>query len=64
MSHDSEFIKLNNAKNAFIAGSLDSWAIIIKENPEMIPTVIKDMKEMALSLKKSAGVLIFQDGTQ
>lgn len=52
--------KINNAKNAFIAGCLDSWAIIIEENPELIPTVIKDMKEIANSLKKSAGVIIFE----
>ena len=39
--------RMNNAKNAFIAGCLDSWAVIIEENPELIPTVIKDMKELA-----------------
>ena len=51
--------RMNNAKNAFIAGALDSWAILLQENPEMISTITKDMKEMASSLKKSAGVLIF-----
>lgn len=64
MSYDNEFLKLYKAKNAFIAGSLDSWAFIIEECPEMIPTIIKDMKDMALSLKKSAGVIILNDDTE
>ena len=53
--------KFNNAKNAFVAGALDTWAILLEENPEMIHTVIKDMKEMATSLKKSSGVIIFKE---
>ncbi len=64
MSFDEKVVKLNKAKNAFIAGALDSWAIIIEESPEMIPTIIKDMKEMALSLKKSAGVIILNDASE
>ena len=61
MSNDEETIKLFKAKNAYIAGALDSWAIIIEENPEMIQTIVKEMKEMANMLKKSAGVVIFKD---
>jgi len=53
--------KFHNAKNAFLAGALDSWSIILEENPEMYHTVIKDMKEMATALKKSAGVIIFKE---
>lgn len=53
--------KLNKAKNAFFAGALDSWAIILDENPEMMGIVIKDMKKLANSLKKSAGVIIFDE---
>jgi len=61
MSYDGETIRCIKAKNAFIAGSLDSWAIIMEEQPEMIPTIINQMKEMALSLKKYAGVTIFDE---
>ncbi len=43
---------------AYIGGSLDSWAIILEENPEMQETVIKDMKEMAAKLREKAGVTI------
>ena len=53
--------RFHNAKNAFVAGALDSWSIILEENPEMCHTVIKDMKEMATALKKSAGVIIFKE---
>lgn len=53
--------KFNKAKNAYIAGALDTWAIMIQENPEMNYIVIREMKEMALLLKKSAGVIIFDD---
>ncbi len=62
MLNSDEFIRLNKAKNAFVAGALDSWAIMLEENPEMASTIIKDMKEMAEFLKKSAGVVIFKDG--
>lgn len=61
LSNNDEIIKFNKAKNAYIAGHLDSWAIILEENPEMQSTIIKDMKEMANSLKKSAGVVILKD---
>lgn len=62
MLNFDEAVRLNKAKNAFVAGALDSWAIMLEENPEMTSTIIKDMKEMANSLKKSAGVVIFKDG--
>lgn len=61
MSQDNNYHNLNKAKNAFIAGALDSWAIILQENPEMIQTVTKDMQEMANALKKSAGVLFLKN---
>ncbi len=64
MSYDNEQDKLNKAKNAYIAGSIDSWAIIIEENPEMIPIIIKQMKEMAQSLKKSAGVIFLKNASE
>ena len=54
-------IRANKAKNAFLAGCLDSWAIILEENPEMKKTIIADMKELAASLKKSAGVIILEN---
>lgn len=54
-------MKFNKAKNAYIAGHLDSWAIMLEEDPEMQSIVIKDMKEMAKLLKKSAGVVILKD---
>ena len=57
-------IQVLKAKNAFVAGALDSWAIIIEECPEMIPSIIKQMREMSKSLKKSAGVVIFDDATK
>lgn len=59
MTETEDILKAIKAKNAYIAGCLDSWAIIIEENPEMTKIVIKDMKELADSLKKSAGVIIF-----
>ena len=64
MSKEEEIHRLkrfHNAKNAFVAGALDSWSIILEENPEMRHTVIRDMKEMATALKKSAGVIIFKE---
>ncbi len=51
--------KMLKAKNAFIAGCLDSWAVMLEHDPEFTKTIIKDMKELADSLKKSAGVVIF-----
>ena len=53
-----EVSQLQKALFAYIGGSLDSWAIILEENPEMKNTVIKDMKEMAANFRKKAGVTI------
>jgi len=61
LSNNDEWVEFNKAKNAYIAGHLDSWAIMLEEDPEMRSTIIKDMKEMANSLKKSAGVVILKD---
>ncbi len=61
MLQDSPIEQLQKAKNAFIAGALDSWAIILEENPEMTKIIIKDMKKLSDSLKKSAGVVIFKE---
>jgi len=61
LSNNDEIIKFNKAKNAYIAGHLDSWAVMLEDDPEMKSIVIKDMKEMANSLKKSAGVVILKD---
>lgn len=49
------------AMMAFVGGSLDSWAIIIEENPELAQTVVKDMKHMAAGLRKFAGVTIVSE---
>jgi len=51
--------RLLKAKNAFIAGCLDSWAVMLDQDPEFTRTIIKDMRELADSLKKSAGVVMF-----
>ena len=61
MTEADELQKMHNAKNAFIAEALDSWSIILEENPEMFHTVIIHMREMATALKKSAGVIIFKE---
>lgn len=61
MSNNNEIIKFNKAKNAFIAGCLNSWAVMLEDDPEMKSIVIKDMREMANKLKKSAGVIILKD---
>ena len=61
MTELEELQKRHNAKIAFIAGAIDSWSIILEENPEMCHTVIKGIKEMATALKKSAGVTIFKE---
>lgn len=53
-----EFGEVQNAFYAYLAGLLDSWAIIIEENPEMISTVSNDMKQLATNLKKISGVTI------
>ncbi len=49
---------VQNAFYAYLAGHLDSWAIIIEENPEMISTISNDMKQLATNLKKISGVTI------
>ena len=49
------------AMMAFTGGSLDSWAVILEENPEMKETVITDMKKMAAGLRKFAGVTIVNE---
>jgi len=51
-------IKAYKAKNAFLAGVLDSWAVTLEICPEMRDKVITDMKDFATSLKKSSGVLL------
>jgi len=61
MTEVNELKKIHNAKIAFIAGALDSWSIILEENPEMCHTVITHMRKMATALKKSAGVTIFKE---
>lgn len=43
---------------AYLAGTLDSWAIILDENPEMQETIIKDMKTLAKKLREKAGVTV------
>ena len=54
-------IKAYKAKNAFFAGVLDAWAITLEMCPEITDKVIRDMKEMAISLKKSSGVLLLHE---
>lgn len=61
MSSDNELVRLHNAVKASIAGHLDSWAVMLEDDPEMKNIVIKDMKKMATSLKKSAGVIFAND---
>ena len=51
-------MSFEKANNAFLAGCLDSWAIIMEENPEKIKDIILYMKKLSHSLKKSAGVTI------
>ncbi len=53
-----ELNQLQKALFAYLGGTLDSWAIIIEENPELISTVIKDMKELAAKLRKISGVTV------
>jgi len=50
--------KLLKAKNAYIAGCLDMWAAMLETDPEITETVIKNMDDLAVLLKKNAGVVI------
>jgi len=50
--------KSKKANNAYVAGCLDMWAAMLESDPEMIKAVIKSMDEMAVLLKKNAGVVI------
>lgn len=52
----SDETKTHKAKIAFIAGVLDGWAITLEDNPEMTSNVIRNMKTLANSLKKTSGV--------
>jgi len=54
----NDLSKVNKANNGYIAGCLDSWAILIEKKPEMKNTIIKDMQELAALLRKSAGVVM------
>jgi len=43
---------------AHIAGALDVWAVMIEDNPEMIPSITRDMKDLSKNIKKLTGVTI------
>ena len=58
---DKNIQKEHNAKIAFIAGTLDGWAVMLEENPEMTSDVIRNMKTLANSLKKNSGVKFKKD---
>ena len=58
---DEDLQRFQKAKNAYLAGALDVWASILENNPEMKSAVIEEMKEIALLLKKSAGIIIWED---
>ena len=60
-SPDTEISNAWKAKSVFISGALDSWAVTLEENPEMLKFVIKDMKELAESLRNSGGVVILRN---
>jgi len=57
----NEIIKANQAKDAFVAGALETWANMLEIEPEMQSSVIKDMREMVSFLKKSAGLVNLKD---
>ena len=61
MLDTNEIIKANQAKDAFVAGALETWANMLEIEPEMQSSVIKDMREMVSFLKKSAGLVNLKD---
>lgn len=58
--NDSDYQKIKDARTAFIAGALESWANILENKPEKKSYIIEQMKFLALSLKKSAKLTQFE----
>lgn len=59
-----DYKKMNQAKNAFLAGLIMGWAEIFeKANYEQRFRVISDMKEFSNKIAKSAGVIITDEPT-
>lgn len=54
-----DYKKMNQAKNAFLAGLIMGWADVLeKANYDQRFRVISDMKEFSNKIAKSAGVII------
>ncbi len=43
---------------AYLAGHLDTWAYLLKENPETTDKIIEDMSALGKELRRVAGVKI------
>lgn len=57
-----DYKKMNQAKNAFLAGIIMGWADILeKANYKQRFRVIADMKEFSNKIAKSAGVIIHDE---
>jgi len=53
-----EIREIHKAQNAFLAGCISAWVTILRDDPEMLESVIVSMDAMAADLRKKAGLTI------
>ncbi len=56
-----DYEKMNQAKNAFLAGVIRGWTERLKGNENERSDCMKDMLYFSNSIAKSAGVIIYDD---
>jgi len=58
MESVDEMKQMHKAQNAFLAGCISAWVTILRDDPEMLQSVIETMDAMATDMRKAAGVTI------
>lgn len=58
MKSVDEIREMHKAQNAFLAGCISAWVTILRDDPEMLKSVIESMDAMAADMSKKAGVTI------
>ena len=53
-----EMRQIQKAQNAFLAGCISAWGTILRDDPDMLESVIASMDAMATDMRKKAGVTI------
>ncbi len=56
--HIREIRELQHDYARYLVGTIQTWTMIMETHPEAIPSVIKHMREMAVSIQEITGVTL------